>query len=96
MARRICIASRSVGRIGSRRRTRPTCSETEWDAVLMVLFDEHFDAVEIHQSERSTVLASLKADRVSTDPALQAELRQETERAAQRMRPKLAQLSPIG
>jgi hypothetical protein len=31
----------------------------EWDAVLMVLLDENFDAIEIYQAERSAVIARL-------------------------------------
>jgi hypothetical protein len=33
----------------------------DWDAVLLVLLDEHFDAVEIHEAERTAVLAALSA-----------------------------------
>jgi hypothetical protein len=33
----------------------------EWDAVLMVLFDENFDATEIYESERQAVIAALSA-----------------------------------
>jgi hypothetical protein len=31
----------------------------EWDAVLMVLLDENFEAFEIHEADRKTVLAAL-------------------------------------
>lgn len=31
----------------------------DWDAVLMVLFDGNFDAVEIHEAERAVVIARL-------------------------------------
>lgn len=33
----------------------------DWDAVLMVLLDENFDAIEIHEAERAAVLATLSA-----------------------------------
>jgi hypothetical protein len=33
----------------------------DWDAVMMVLLDENFDAVEIHVAERDAVLAALSA-----------------------------------
>ncbi|MDT8069515.1 MAG: hypothetical protein ROO76_15230 [Terriglobia bacterium] len=33
----------------------------DWDAVLMVLLDENFDAVEIHEAERTAVLTALSA-----------------------------------
>ena len=33
----------------------------DWDAVLMVLLDENFDATEIYEAERSVVLAALSA-----------------------------------
>jgi len=33
----------------------------DWDAVLVVLLDENFDATEIHEAERSAVLGSLAA-----------------------------------
>ena len=32
-----------------------------WDAVIMVLLDENFDAVEIHEAKRKAVLAALAA-----------------------------------
>jgi hypothetical protein len=31
----------------------------DWDAVLMVLLDENFDAVEIHEADRAAVIAAL-------------------------------------
>jgi len=34
-------------------------TKKQWDAVLMVLLDENFDAVEIHEAERVAVLAAL-------------------------------------
>lgn len=33
----------------------------DWDAVLVVLLDENFDATEIHEAERAAVLAALSA-----------------------------------
>ena len=33
----------------------------DWDAVLVVLLDENFDATEMHQAERAAVLAALSA-----------------------------------
>jgi hypothetical protein len=33
----------------------------EWDAVLMVLLDEHFEALEIHEAERKAVIDALAA-----------------------------------
>lgn len=33
----------------------------DWDAVLMVLLDGNFDAIEIHEAERDAVLAALAA-----------------------------------
>jgi hypothetical protein len=33
----------------------------DWDAVLMVLLDENFDAIEIHEAQRSAVVAALSA-----------------------------------
>lgn len=33
----------------------------DWDAVLMVLLDENFDAIEIHEAERAAVLEALSA-----------------------------------
>lgn len=33
----------------------------DWDAVLMVLLDENFDATEIYEADRSAVLAALSA-----------------------------------
>jgi hypothetical protein len=33
----------------------------DWDAVLMVLLDENFDATEIHEAQRAAVLAALSA-----------------------------------
>ena len=33
----------------------------EWDSVLLVLLDENFDAMEIHEAEREAVLAALAA-----------------------------------
>lgn len=33
----------------------------DWDAVLLVLLDENFDAVEIHEAERDAVVAALTA-----------------------------------
>ena len=33
----------------------------EWDAVLLVLLDENFDATEIHEANRQAVLAALAA-----------------------------------
>ena len=35
--------------------------EKEWDAVLVVLLDENFDAFEIHEADREAVLAVLAA-----------------------------------
>jgi len=35
--------------------------EKEWDAVLLVLVDENFDAYEIHEAERETVIAAILA-----------------------------------
>jgi hypothetical protein len=35
--------------------------EKEWDAVLMVLLDQNFDAVEIFEAERTPVVAALTA-----------------------------------
>ena len=35
--------------------------EKEWDAVLMVLLDQNFDAVEIYEAEREAVVAVLTA-----------------------------------
>lgn len=35
--------------------------QKDWDAVLMVLLDQNFDAVEIYEAERATVLAVLAA-----------------------------------
>lgn len=35
-------------------------TEKEWDAVLMVLLDHRFDAVEIYEARRAAVLAALK------------------------------------
>lgn len=42
-------------RLGSIDRTK------QWDAVLMVLLDENFDAIEIHEASRKAVLAALVA-----------------------------------
>jgi hypothetical protein len=36
-------------------------TEKEWDAVLMVLLDQNFDAVEIYEAERTAVVAALAA-----------------------------------
>jgi hypothetical protein len=36
-------------------------TEKEWDAVLMVLLDENFDATEIYEAHRSAILAALAA-----------------------------------
>ena len=33
----------------------------DWNAVLMVLLDENFDAIEIHEAERTAILAALTA-----------------------------------
>lgn len=33
----------------------------EWDAVLLVLLDENFDAIEMHEAERAAVIAALDA-----------------------------------
>jgi hypothetical protein len=33
----------------------------DWDAVLMVLLDQNFDAVEIHEAQRDAVIAALSA-----------------------------------
>lgn len=33
----------------------------EWDAVLVVLLDENFDAIEMHEAEREAVIAALAA-----------------------------------
>jgi hypothetical protein len=33
----------------------------EWDAVLLVLLDENFEAFEIHEAQRADVLAALSA-----------------------------------
>jgi hypothetical protein len=33
----------------------------EWDAVLMVLLDENFDALEIHEAQRADILKALSA-----------------------------------
>ncbi len=33
----------------------------EWDAVLLVLLDENFDATEIHEADRESVVAALSA-----------------------------------
>jgi hypothetical protein len=33
----------------------------DWDAVLVVLLDENFDATEMHEAERAAVLAALSA-----------------------------------
>ncbi|SRR6266481_8651009 len=33
----------------------------DWDAVLMVLLDENFDALEIHEAERADILKALSA-----------------------------------
>ncbi len=33
----------------------------DWDAVLMVLLDENFDAMEIHEAQRAAVLTALSA-----------------------------------
>lgn len=35
--------------------------EKEWDAVLLVLLDQNFDAFEIHEAERTDVVAALTA-----------------------------------
>jgi hypothetical protein len=35
--------------------------QREWDAVLMVLLDENFDAIEIYEAERASVVAALTA-----------------------------------
>jgi hypothetical protein len=35
--------------------------EKEWDAVLMVLLDQNFDAIEIYEAERTAVVAALTA-----------------------------------
>ncbi|MGE0405852.1 MAG: hypothetical protein AB7O65_06100, partial [Candidatus Korobacteraceae bacterium] len=35
--------------------------EKEWDAVLLVLLDEKFDATEIYEAERKAVIAALTA-----------------------------------
>ena len=36
-------------------------TEQEWDAILMVLLDQNFDAVEIYQAERPAVICALMA-----------------------------------
>jgi hypothetical protein len=33
----------------------------DWDAVLLVLLDENFDATEIHEAQRADVLTALSA-----------------------------------
>lgn len=33
----------------------------EWDAVLLVLVDENFDAYEMHEAERAAVIAAIVA-----------------------------------
>ena len=35
--------------------------DKDFDAVLMVLVDENFDALEIHEADRAPVIAALKA-----------------------------------
>ena len=35
--------------------------EKEWDAILLVLLDENFDALEIHEAPRAAVVAALEA-----------------------------------
>jgi hypothetical protein len=46
-----------------RPQARPTVGSIdigkEWDAVLLVLLDEHFDALEIHEAARADVLKAL-------------------------------------
>jgi hypothetical protein len=37
------------------------CIEKQWDAVLMVLLDQNFDAVEIYEADRTAVVAVLSA-----------------------------------
>lgn len=61
--RRLQIKGRSVlphsrpgQRIGRIDRTNP-----EWDAVLLVLLDEHFDATAIYEADRDAVVAALVA-----------------------------------
>ena len=34
-------------------------TEKEWDAVLMVLLDQNFDALEIHEAQRADIIAAL-------------------------------------
>jgi hypothetical protein len=36
-------------------------TDKEWDAVLMVLLDQNFDAVEIYEAERDAIIAALTA-----------------------------------
>jgi hypothetical protein len=36
-------------------------TEKEWDAVLMVLLDQNFDAFEIHEAQRADIVAALTA-----------------------------------
>src|SRR5262245_33901042 len=47
-----CKASQRLGKIDIKK---------DWDAVLMVLLDENFNATEIHEAERSAVVAALSA-----------------------------------
>jgi hypothetical protein len=51
-----CVLSNNPGqRLGS------IDTKKEWDAILMVLLDENFDAFEIHEAPRAAVLAALAA-----------------------------------
>jgi hypothetical protein len=49
------VGSRRSQRLGSIR------TEHEWDAVLMVILDQNFDAVEIYEADRSAVVAASTA-----------------------------------
>jgi hypothetical protein len=42
-------------------RLRSIDTSKQWDSVLLVSLDENFDATEIHEAERSAVLAALAA-----------------------------------
>jgi hypothetical protein len=56
--RRLQIKGRGPGRPG---RPVGSINRMEWDAVLLVLLDECFDVVEIHEAQRAAVLAALDA-----------------------------------
>lgn len=58
--RRLQIKGRCL--VGKSKRSQRLGSidiEKEWDAVLMVLLDENFDAYEIHEAERAAIIAKL-------------------------------------